>query len=562
MPAFPLISHCARRAVAVAASVSFILGAASASAQTPADLYTRAQEREAAAVAATPPSPATLRAVARAYENIVRQYPKSGYCDNALWQGAGLLQLAFDTAHDPADRDQAVRLLRWLQKEYPSSSYVRQVPARVAALLADPAPAPSDPPSPARPTTPTSGAPEARMVALTRSDLPNGDRVTIELSREVPYVSDRVSNPDRVFFDFANATAAAALVEQARSVVSPLIKAIRVGRPTEGVTRVVFDLGDGVRFSAFPLYGPFRLVVDLEAADGSAPPSPTTAAPSPSPLPPATSQTRPPASEPTRTPPPNGPAPVAPSSTSKGDYSLARQLGLGVSRIVIDAGHGGHDPGAQANGIDEAELVLDIALRLERLLLDHPGVEVVLTRRTNEFIPLEERTAIANREGADLFLSIHANATRQTTVRGIETYFLNFATTPDAEAVAARENAASAQTMGTLPAILKTIALNNKLEESRELASLMQTSLVRRLRTQTPGMKDLGVKQAPFVVLIGAQMPSVLTEISFLTNRSEATLLKKTAYRQQIAQALCDALLKYQTSLKKVTTISGAGRQR
>jgi N-acetylmuramoyl-L-alanine amidase len=251
---------------------------------------------------------------------------------------------------------------------------------------------------------------------------------------------------------------------------------------------------------------------------------------------------------------PPQPAPTAPAVLGRGEYSIARQLGLGVSRIVIDAGHGGHDPGAQANGISEADLVLDITLRLERLLQQHPGFEVVLTRRTDEFIPLEGRTAIANRENADLFLSIHANSTRQTSVRGVETYFLNFATNPDAEAVAARENATSGKTMGTLPAILNAIALNNKLDESRELASILQTSLVRRLMAQNKSVRDLGVKQAPFVVLIGAGMPSVLAEVSFLTNRSEAALLKQSSYRQHIAQALCDAIVKYQASLKKITT--------
>ena len=153
-------------------------------------------------------------------------------------------------------------------------------------------------------------------------------------------------------------------------------------------------------------------------------------------------------------PPPLAVSPAPPSSTSSGDYSLARQLGLGVSRIVIDAGHGGHDPGAQANGINESELVLDVALRLEKLLTQQPGFDVVLTRRTDEFIPLEERTAIANREGADLFLSIHANASRQPAARGIETYFLNFATNPDGRGRrGARKRDERARRMGTLPAI-------------------------------------------------------------------------------------------------------------
>ena len=217
---------------------------------------------------------------------------------------------------------------------------------------------------------------------------------------------------------------------------------------------------------------------------------------------------------------------------------MARQLGLSVSRIVIDPGHGGHDPGAQGKAITEAELVLDVALRLEKLLQKMPGIEVILTRRTDEFVPLQERTAIANREGADLFLSIHANASANASARGVETYFLNFASNMTAASVAARENAASGQAMGALPDFLKAIALNNKLDESRDFATDVQDAMVDRLRKSNKTVKDLGVKQAPFVVLIGAAMPSVLAEISFLTNAPEAKLLRGSAYRQRIAEAL------------------------
>ena len=202
---------------------------------------------------------------------------------------------------------------------------------------------------------------------------------------------------------------------------------------------------------------------------------------------------------------------------------MARQLGLGVSRIVIDPGHGGHDPGAKGKGVTEAELVLDVALRLEKLLQKAPGVEVILTRRTDEFVALQERTAIANREGADLFLSIHANASPNAQARGVETYFLNFANNLRAAAVAARENAASGQAMGALPDFVKAIALNNKLDESRDFATQVQRAMVERLRGANKRVKDLGVKQAPFVVLIGAAMPSVLAEISFVTNPQEAS---------------------------------------
>src|SRR5688500_18931810 len=168
-----------------------------------------------------------------------------------------------------------------------------------------------------------------------------------------------------------------------------------------------------------------------------------------------------------------------------------------------------------------------------------------MTRTSDAYVPLEERTAIANREAADLFLSIHANASRNPRAHGVETYFLNFATNPDAEAVAARENAGSGQPMHQLPAIVKAIALNNKLDESRDFAETVQRSMVQRLSSRNRQLRNLGVKQAPFVVLIGASMPSVLAEIAFLTNTYERSLLKTGAYRQQVAEALFDAVTKY-----------------
>jgi len=245
-----------------------------------------------------------------------------------------------------------------------------------------------------------------------------------------------------------------------------------------------------------------------------------------------------------------------PARNVAGGLSIARQLGLGVSRIVIDPGHGGHDPGAKGKGVTEAELVLDVALRLEKLLQNIPGVEVLLTRRTDDFIPLPERTAIANREGADLFLSIHANASTAAQAHGIETYFLNFANNQSAAAVAARENATSAQAMGALPDLVKAIALTNKLDESRDFATQVQRAMLDRLKPSNRLLRDLGVKQAPFVVLIGAVMPSVLAEISFVTNPQEAKLLKGNVYRQRIAEALFNAIRKYQTSLKNTTTVA------
>jgi N-acetylmuramoyl-L-alanine amidase len=257
---------------------------------------------------------------------------------------------------------------------------------------------------------------------------------------------------------------------------------------------------------------------------------------------------------------PPAPAPAAKPlpapPPARGPVSLARQLGLGASKIVIDPGHGGHDPGALGEGITEAEVVLDVALRLEALLTG-AGVEVVLTRRTDEFVALDSRPAISTREQADLFLSIHANASRVRSARGVETYVLNFATDASAEAVAARENASTAHTISNLPDIVRAITLHSKLDESRSFARLVQRSVVSELQPANKGLTDHGVKQAPFVVLVGADMPSVLVEVAFITNPQEARLLKTGAYRQRIAQALFDAVRGYQKSLKSAAVLPG-----
>jgi N-acetylmuramoyl-L-alanine amidase len=403
---------------------------------------------------------------------------------------------------------------------------------------------------------------------ITRTPLPNGVRVTIALDAESTYVAERLEGPRRVFFDFRNVRTVPALQDATLTFREDVLKEIRLGRHPQATTRVVFDMEGLESYSVFTLYDPFRLVVDFTRPPAAVAPV-ASAAPLAGAMPPAvsakaleTSRTdRAPASPtavaaPLTEVPSKLTAPAAAAANSNGQFSLARQLGLGVSRIVIDAGHGGHDPGARANGVTEAELVLDVAQRLAKLLETLPGTEVVMTRDSDVFIPLEERTAIANRVGADLFLSIHANAARNTRARGVETYFLNFALNAEAEAVAARENAGSSRTMGSLPDIVKAIATNNKIDESRDFARMVQRSMVRRLSARNQLLKDLGVKQAPFVVLIGAMMPSVLAEVSFVTNKAEAQLLKSGAYRQHIAQALFDAILSYQRSLKKPHAIA------
>ncbi|HYM23965.1 MAG TPA: N-acetylmuramoyl-L-alanine amidase, partial [Vicinamibacterales bacterium] len=395
--------------------------------------------------------------------------------------------------------------------------------------------------------------------------------IVIDLDGEVPFHDERIGNPERVFVDLPDTRAIPSLLDQTVRFDgdNDIVRQVRFGRHANNTTRIVLDAVGVGSYSVYPLYGPYRLVIDCMRLNIA-----TLASRRPSTAwlrrPPGGSSRALPAIDDARS---EMPAPAlelltagaaAPSppavamspSAPRSGVSMARQLGLGVQRIVIDPGHGGHDPGARGKGVTEAELVLDVALRLEKLLQRQPGVDVILTRRTNDFIPLQERTAIANREGADLFLSIHANASANAAARGIETYFLNFAKTMNEAAVAQRENAASGQAMAALPDFLKAIALNNKLDESRDFANQIQHAMIDRLRTSNRTVRDLGVKQAPFVVLIGAAMPSVLAEISFVTNAQEARLLKGSVYRQRIAEALFNAVRKYQTSLKSVSTVT------
>lgn len=247
--------------------------------------------------------------------------------------------------------------------------------------------------------------------------------------------------------------------------------------------------------------------------------------------------------------------PVVRQSTpaTRGDRSLTRALGLKLERVVIDAGHGGNDVGTHGpSGYYEKDLTLDVAQRLGALISDRMVSEVVYTRSDDTYVGLEERTRIANQRGADLFLSIHANSSPYRAAAGVETYVLNFTTSKTALQLAARENATSDRSIHELHNLLEKIALKDKIDESREFAAKLQTSLSVVSRSGTQGAKNRGIKSAPFVVLIGAEMPSVLAEIGFLTNSSEEVLLRKPEYRQKIAEALYKGISAYADTLSRV----------
>jgi N-acetylmuramoyl-L-alanine amidase len=243
--------------------------------------------------------------------------------------------------------------------------------------------------------------------------------------------------------------------------------------------------------------------------------------------------------------------------TAAGERSLIRALGLKIGKIVIDPGHGGHDTGTIGpDGLLEKELVVDVGRRLGKLLEARLGAEVIYTRKDDTFIPLETRTAIANQEQADLFVSIHANSSHDANARGVETYYLNFTSSADALEVAARENAVSEKSVHELGDLVKKIALKEKIEESHEFASDVQEALHSGLATKSPGIRNRGVKKAPFIVLIGANMPSILAEISFVSNPVDEQRLRAPEYRQRIAESLYRGIAKYVSGLSGVKMAS------
>lgn len=425
-------------------------------------------------------------------------------------------------------------------------------------------------------------------------------RIVVNLEDTVKYDSAHIASPDRVYFDLHKANLAPVLGKKTIDVENGLLKSVRVGQNRDGVVRLVLDV-DGARdCSSYLLSNPYRLVIEVRspsavitAKNGTGGPAqPATAAPASAP---AKEQAEnadtntvekandtvsansdkdsatakltaklaaTPAAKSTplksRSTAPSSAAlqpPTEPKPTRDGQHSLTRALGLKIGRIVIDAGHGGHDTGTIGpHGLMEKDLCLDVALRLGRLIEQKlPGAEVIYTRKDDTFIPLEQRTAIANEAKADLFISIHANSSHDHDARGIETYYLNFATSEESLEVATRENALSQEGLHDLQDLVKKIARNEKIEESKEFASDVQDSLAHRMQLVSQNEKNRGVKKAPFVVLIGANMPSILSEISFISNPSDEKLLRKGDQRQRVADGLYRGIAAYLDNLNSLS---------
>lgn len=423
-------------------------------------------------------------------------------------------------------------------------------------------------------------------------------RVIVEFDGEFQFRADRADNPDRIFFDLPNAEVA--LFSGRRhgivAVNDARVRQVRVGQNQPDLVRMVFDLGGGkLDYSTSQLKNPDRLVVELRPAGTKTrsepaplPVDPPSAAPpravkpfDPSTLnetrpdpPPAPALPAPPVLKaaanlpPVKVeglkakPPAAAAAPVPPVSLSAppaaaqppetGERSLTRALGLKLQKIVIDPGHGGVDQGTTGpTGLLEKELTLDLALRLGALIEKRLGAQVAYTRTDDSYVSLERRTQIANEQEADLFLSIHANSSTFRTASGVETFYLNFTGSADAMEVAARENASGQKTIHELKSLLEKIALTDKLAESRELAQQVQRTMTAHAQRVNPKAKDRGVKRAPFIVLIGAQMPSVLTEIGFLSNSREETYYRRPENRQRAAEALYKGIATYADTLSR-----------
>jgi len=357
---------------------------------------------------------------------------------------------------------------------------------------------------------------------------PNFTRIVLDIGKLREYTSGELQQPGRIFLDVLQAKLNPILDGQSYPVKTDYLSQIVVFQKTPSTARVVIDV-DFTRvksYRAYHLFDPFRIVVDIYprtagepgAADGRTPAIP----------------------------------PAKPAEPLPSGYSMARQLGLGVRTIVLDPGHGGADPGCIGkSGLEEKTVTLDVSLALKKLLVEQAGLNVILARESDILVPLERRTVIANQKRADLFISIHVNAHRDRKREGVETFFLNFSPDPAVVELAARENATSSKNMGQMNDIIKKIAQNSRVDESRDLAARIQKGLLRSLSAANPGIKDLGVKGAPFWVLIGSEMPSVLVEISHLSNPGEEARLKTAAYRELAVRGIYDGIMDYVRSLGK-----------
>ena len=361
---------------------------------------------------------------------------------------------------------------------------------------------------------------------------PSYTRISVTVDREVSFdhheikTSVDATTPSRIYIDLKGARLAPGVKDI--QIGDGLLKAARIAQYQAEVVRLVLDIQNIRDFKVFTFSDPFRVIVDVKGerqAELKKPDEPVIEKATPK------------------------------EETKKGAAKEKREKGTfkpgKIRRIVIDPGHGGHDPGAVGqNGSREKDVVLQMGLKLARELREELGLDVVMTRTTDVFVELQERTAIANKVNADLFVSIHANASLNRAASGIETYYLNLAKTEKAAQLAARENGTTLEKVSLLQAVLFDLMANYKLNDSAHLAEDVQKSAFRKVSSRYGGVKNLGVKQGPFYVLVGATMPSILVETAFISNEKEEERLTDDSYQDTTVAGILDGIKAYITSLK------------
>jgi N-acetylmuramoyl-L-alanine amidase len=470
------------------------------------------------------------------YQSIQTKYPQSGWAPAGMYRAAQLYLQLYKRSKLQADRESAADLLMRVKRKYPKSAYRY----RANTLLQDLLPKVSvnnpietkqavkkeyKPTSTIKVTngtvkTTTDVKGDAFITGLRFWSNPEYTRIVIDAENERNF-SFRLLKKDpsinvpfqRLYVDIHNSRLATNFPEHT-PIDDDLLKRARAGQHLPHSVRVVVDIKSFKNYKVFALKDPFRIVMDVWGENADMKEIDTASK--------------------------KEPATQIITTDNLKSSSIAKQLALGVKRIVIDPGHGGKDPGAPGyiNKVWEKNITLQLAKKLAEKLRDKLNCEVILTRASDKYISLEERTAIANTKKADLFISLHCNASKSRKLKGFETYFLNLATDDQAIAVAARENATSKKNISDLESILNDLMQNAKIKESSRLATIVQDSMVSNLQKKYSQIKDLGVKQAPFYVLIGARMPAILIETSFISNKTECKRMITDKYQSNVCESI------------------------
>jgi N-acetylmuramoyl-L-alanine amidase len=458
------------------------------------------------------------------FSRVINNYPQSALADDALYYSA---EIYFLHKNNP---EKARQILRVLIKDYPKGDMrnkAEELLVKVDQSCAVTESGKDEPSKEERPTEEKKTKPKAEgpsktlpvVKGMRHWSTPHYTRIVVDIDERVSYRQKILKkegtkeSAERWYLDLYPARLAESHIAPL-TIQDGLVKAARIGQFDGSTVRLVLDIESVKSYKVFFLENPFRLIVDVSGPE-------------------------------------KGPErPVEPPTKEK-KLSLAQQLGLGVKRIIIDAGHGGKDTGAIGKKkLYEKKLTLKLAKKLSKKIQEGLKLETLLTRGVDCFIPLEERTAIANTKQADLFISLHINSSPNPQAEGIETYFLNLATDEESIRVAARENATSTKRISDLQKILKDLMLNAKIDESSRLANHVQQNVVRALNEKYPPVKNLGVKQAPFYVLIGARMPAILVETSFISNDREWDRLNQDDYLDQIVEGLVKGIDSYIKEIK------------